>query len=94
MAGITQLTAMFYLIFHLFWTNISANLEMGQEFWIGASDEMIEGVWTWYTNNKSISSAYRCNKIFTFEARTVFGYSKRQKKTKKKNKKLLIVSTK
>ncbi|KAL4217796.1 hypothetical protein ACF0H5_022535 [Mactra antiquata] len=26
----------------------------GQEFWIGANDLMIEGVWEWYTDNSSL----------------------------------------
>ncbi|XP_052250429.1 perlucin-like protein [Dreissena polymorpha] len=27
---------------------------VGEEFWLGANDQMVEGVWTWYTNDQPL----------------------------------------
>jgi len=34
-----------------------ASQHPGQEFWLGADDQMVEGVWSWYTDNSSLTYA-------------------------------------
>ncbi|KAH3710601.1 hypothetical protein DPMN_070089 [Dreissena polymorpha] len=31
-----------------------SNQHVGEEFWLGANDQMVEGVWTWYTNDQPL----------------------------------------